>query len=135
VLSEEMASVKELLLGVSKAYAAKSAAELAANIPKSEYTPFGFQYPPFRLLQAFLQWWHDRTPDETMQAEITHIGVLAVKADWSLDFIRHPCKISIQLWREVTLSCSLKGLYLMRIAIEQFVEDKHWETYINKETG
>jgi hypothetical protein len=25
--------------------------------------------------------------------------------------------------------------YQMRIRIEQFVEDKHWETYIDKETG
>jgi hypothetical protein len=137
VLSEEIASVKELLLGISQAYAAKGAAELAANTPKSEYTPFGSQYPPFRLLQAFFQWWYDKTPkhNTTMQAEITHLGNLAIRADWSLDFIRNLCKISLQLWREVTLSCSLKRLYQMRIQIEQFVEDKHWETYMNKETG
>jgi hypothetical protein len=29
----------------------------------------------------------------------------------------------------------LKWLYQMRTKIEQFVEDKHWETYINKETS
>ncbi|KAF1935287.1 hypothetical protein EJ02DRAFT_471311 [Clathrospora elynae] len=137
VLLEEIAGVKELLLRISQAYAAKGAAELAANIPKSEYAPFGSQYPPFRLLQAFFQWWYDQTPkhDTTMQADITYLGNLAVRADWSLDFICNPCKISLQLWREVTLSCSLKRLYQMRTQIEQFVEDKHWETYINKETG
>ncbi|KAF1945254.1 hypothetical protein EJ02DRAFT_509704 [Clathrospora elynae] len=137
VLSEEIAGVKELLLRISQAYAAKGAAELAANIPKSEYAPFGSQYPPFRLLQAFFQWWYNQTPkhNTTMQAEITYLGNLAVRADWSLDFICNPCKISLQLWREVTMSCSLKRLYQMQTQIEQFVEDKHWETYINKETG
>lgn len=49
VVSSEVASIKELLLGIIQAYAAKTTAELAVNGPQP-YVPFGSHLPKHRVV-------------------------------------------------------------------------------------
>lgn len=133
--TSDMADVKELLSGLIKVYSTKAAAELAAQTypVASSYVPFGSKYPPHKVVQGFFQWWYDQeSTDDFYQGLLPRIGNHVLEQGWDIEFLRNSGKLTGLLWKEI-IGERIKSLYDMRLKIEQFVKDEHWETYVDQE--
>ncbi|KAH5045828.1 hypothetical protein HBI73_251420 [Parastagonospora nodorum] len=53
VVSTELRELKEIMMSLTRTWAAKSQSELIAKASKDSWSPFGSAHPPWRVLQAF----------------------------------------------------------------------------------
>ncbi|KAH4893456.1 hypothetical protein HBI80_245490 [Parastagonospora nodorum] len=53
VVSTELGELKEIMMSLTRTWAAKSQSELIAKASKDSWSPFGSAHPPWRVLHAF----------------------------------------------------------------------------------